>query len=184
MSAPPGLDAFLLGAQARALRVAEVALRSRDDALDVVQDAMLHLARKYAQRPASEWPPLFHRILENKILDWHRRQTVKNRVFLRASQDPDDETATPLTERTADTRLPEASEQLMQAEAMQRLETAIARLPTRQRQAFTLRIWDGLSTDDTARVMGCTDGSVKTHLARALAHLRAEVGDAWSPERS
>ena len=175
---PERLDAFLARVQGRALRVAEIATRSRDEALDIVQDAMLQRARSYGGQPHTEWPPLFHRILENKIRDWQRRQTVRNRLFFWRSRTKDEEQEAP-EERAADLSIPDAPERLMQDEAMQRLKLALVALPARQRQAFTLRVWDGLSTDDTAKAMGCSDGSVKTHLARALANLRGQLGDAW-----
>ena len=176
------LDAFLLASQARAVRVAEIATRSRDDALDIVQDAMLHLANSYGRRPPGEWPPLFHRIVENKIRDWQRRQNVRNRIFFWRIPHPDEDEVQ--VEATApDLSVPDAVERLMQAEAMQKLERAIAALPDRQRQAFVLRVWDGLSTDEAATAMGCSDGSVKTHLSRALAALRTQLGAAWSLEQ-
>jgi len=177
---PQGLDAFLAAAQARAVRVAEIATRSRDDALDIVQDAMLHLARAYGRRPPAEWAPLFHRIVENKIRDFQRRQSVRNRIFFwRSSAAEDDEDSLPEVQ-AQDLAVLDATESLMQAEALKRLERAIAELPTRQRQAFVLRVWEGLSTDDAAKAMGCSDGSVKTHLSRALVTLRAQLGEAWS----
>ncbi len=176
------LDVFLAGAQARAVRVAEIATRSREDALDIVQDAMLHLARSYGTRPAEEWPPLFHRIVENKIRDFQRRQTVRNRVFFWRSRLADDQDEPEIESLTPDLSVTDAVERLMQQEALKRLEIAIAELPARQRQAFVLRIWDGLSTEETATVMGCSDGSVKTHLSRALTALRNRLGAAWSLE--
>ena len=176
------LDAFLVSVQARAVRVAEVATRSRDDALDIVQEAMLHLARAYGRRPPEEWPPLFHRIVENKIRDFQRRQTVRNRVFFWRTRPADELDEPELESLTPDLSVPDATERLMQAEAMRRLELAVADLPARQRQAFVLRVWDGLSTEETANVMGCSDGSVKTHLSRALTALRARLNAAWSLE--
>lgn len=181
-STPARLDAFLASVQARAVRVAEMATRSRDDAMDIVQDAMLHLARAYGQRPPIEWPPLFHRILENKVRDWQRRQTVRNRIFFWRSPGAGEDEDLSLEATAPDLSVPDAAERLMQAEAMQRLERAIAALPTRQRQAFVLRVWDGASTEEAATAMGCSDGSVKTHLSRALAALRTQLGAAWSLE--
>lgn len=181
-SAAAQLDSFLAGAQARAVRVAEIATRSRDDALDIVQDAMMHLAQSYGRRPAVEWPPLFHRIVENKIRDFQRRQSVRNRVFFWRSKLSADLDEPELESLTPDLSVPDAAERLMQQEAMVRLERAIADLPARQRQAFILRVWDGLSTEEAARVMACSDGSVKTHLSRALLALRTKLGAAWSLE--
>lgn len=179
-SNPQRLDAFLLGAQARAVRIAQIATRSRDDALDIVQDAMLHLARSYGSRSPEEWAPLFHRILENKVRDWQRRQTVRNRIFFwRTAATEDEDELLPET-LAPDLTVQDATERLMQAEALKRLEVAMAELPDRQRQAFILRVWDGLSTEEAATAMGCSDGSVKTHLSRALLALRSKLGEAWS----
>src|SRR5271170_8101195 len=68
------LENFLAGVERKAFRIAQIALRHEDDALDAVQDAMLQLAHRYAARPAAEWKPLFYRILENRIRDMQRRR--------------------------------------------------------------------------------------------------------------
>jgi len=61
------LDTFLKSEQNRAYRIAQIATRNPEDALDLVQEAMFKLVEKYAQRPAEEWPPLFYRILTSRI---------------------------------------------------------------------------------------------------------------------
>src|SRR6202040_4372210 len=75
------LDQFLAGVELKAFKIAQAALRHEDDALDAVQDAMLQLARAYADKPAEEWKPLFYRILENRIRDMQRGRTVRGRVI-------------------------------------------------------------------------------------------------------
>src|SRR5438128_3048363 len=75
------LHQFRAGVELKAFKVAQAALRHEDDALDAVQDAMLQLARAYADKPAEEWKPLFYRILENRIRDMQRRRTVRGRVI-------------------------------------------------------------------------------------------------------
>lgn len=174
------LDRFLAGVERRALRVAEMAVRDRDDALDIVQVAMLRLARNYADRPSEEWKPLFYRILYNGIRDWQRRRSVRSRIFgfLPGSRrDEDDEQEDPL-ERVPDGG-PDPSQRVMAGEAMQRLEQALGSLPERQREAFMLRCLEGMDVAETAAAMGCSEGSVKTHYFRALQTLRSQLGEVW-----
>lgn len=176
------LNRFLAGVERSALRIAEMAVRDRDDALDIVQGAMLRLARSYGARPSEEWKPLFYRILYNGIRDWQRRSTVRSRIFgflpgQRADVDDDGPQEDPI-ERVASGD-PEPSQQLMAAEAMEHLEAALAELPARQQQAFTLRCLEGLDVADTAAAMGCSEGSVKTHYFRALHTLRDKLTEVW-----
>jgi len=176
---PASLDAFLASVERRAFRRAQFATRDRDEALDLVQDAMMQLARSYATRPAAEWPALFQRILTNRIRDWQRRQTLRRRLFFwrdgRAEADRDED---PI-EAIADAAQPDGAEQLHRAELMERLAAALATLPGRQREAFELRVWEGLSVEQSAQAMGCSEGSVKTHLSRALAKLRDDLEGVW-----
>jgi RNA polymerase sigma-70 factor (ECF subfamily) len=179
LDATTTLDRFLAGVERRAFRVAQMAVRDRDDALDIVQGAMLRLARSYGNRPSGEWTPLFYRILYNGIRDHQRRRAVRARWFglLPAAPDEDGAAQDPL-ERVADAA-PEPSRQLMAAEAMQQLELALAGLPVRQREAFVLRCLEGLDVAATASAMGCSEGSVKTHYFRALQALRGQLGEVW-----
>lgn len=173
------LDAFLASIERRALRIAEIATRDRDEALDVVQDAMIQLARSYGLRPPEEWPPLFYRILENKIRDWQRRRAVTNRIFFWRAHGEQEEEKADWLEEVADSAQPQAQDLLQREQAMKRLESALTKLPPRQREAFELRIWQGLNIEETAQAMQCSTGSVKTHLFRALAALRQELQGVW-----
>jgi RNA polymerase sigma-70 factor (ECF subfamily) len=174
------LEKFLAEIERRAFRMAQVALRDPDDSLDVVQDAMLKLARHYASRPSAEWRPLFYRILENGIRDLQRRRSVRKRFMAwlpGAKEDPDDEAQDPL-ENVADAA-PGAPELMMQSQAMEQLEVSLRALPARQREAFMLRNFEGLDVAETATAMGCSEGSVKTHYSRAVHTLRAQLGEVW-----
>ena len=173
------LNQFLAEVERRALRMAEIAVRDRDDALDLVQEAMIKLARNYATRPSTEWAPLFFRILQNGIRDWHRRQKVRNRVmvwFGRTTAGDDDYD---ITANAPDPAGRTPDEQLQTTEAMQQLELAVQNLPNRQREAFMLRTFQGLDVAATATAMGCSDGSVKTHYSRAIHSLRDTLGEYW-----
>jgi RNA polymerase sigma-70 factor, ECF subfamily len=171
------LERFLASVELKAFKMAQLALRHEDDALDAVQDAMLQLARSYASRSIEEWKPLFYRILQNRIRDLQRRRTVRARFlsWLPASSTEPDEGDDPIA-RSADSR-PEPGRRLELDEAMHALEHALQELPQRQQQAFLLRNLEGLDVEQTATAMSCSQGSVKTHYFRALQTLRAKLGD-------
>ena len=173
------LNQFLAGVERRALRFAEIAVRDRDEALDLVQDAMIKLARNYAGQPEEEWTPLFYRILQNGIRDWHRRRMVRNRVMVwfGRSSTPDDDYDPVAQAPDPMGRTPD--EQLESQQAMQTLEHAVSELPARQREAFMLRTFEGLDVAGTAVAMGCSEGSVKTHYSRAVHTLRDVLGEHW-----
>jgi RNA polymerase sigma-70 factor (ECF subfamily) len=173
------LNQFLAEVERRALRIAEIAVRDRDEALDLVQNAMIKLARNYVERPAEEWTPLFYRILQNGIRDWHRRQKVRNRVMVFFGRDAKDETDYDPIAAAPDPAGRTPDEQLQTQEAMGELEIAVGELPTRQREAFMLRTFEGLDVAGTAAAMGCSQGSVKTHYSRAVHRLREALGEHW-----
>jgi RNA polymerase sigma-70 factor (ECF subfamily) len=174
------LEAFLAGIERKAFKIAQLALRNEDDALDAVQDAMLSLVRSYAARPSAEWKPLFYRILDNRVRDMQRRRTVRGRVmaWMPFTSGEDDDAGDPLDNAAAVE--PAIVEKLQMEEAIGVLDAKLAALPARQRQAFLLRNFEGLDVAETATAMGCSEGSVKTHYFRALQTLRAELGEFWT----
>ena len=156
------------------------AVRDEQAALDIVQDSMLRLAEKYGNRPAGELPMLFHRIVQNAIRDWYRRQKVRSMwTTLLSSLSPgrgEDEDHDPLEtlQPAGDSNageLPGAA--LEQAQVLEIIEQELTRLPPRQREAFIMRYWEEMDVAETARIMGCSEGSVKTHCSRAT-HALAE----------
>lgn len=173
------LDRFLLSVEKRAFRIARIAVRHDDDALDIVQDAMLQLARRYAQRPSEEWRPLFYRILQNRIRDCQRRRKVRAKVmsWLPGWKADEGEAADPC-HGVPDVR-PQPQDLLASDQAMAALEKALAGLPGRQQEAFMLRNFEGMDVAQTASAMGCSEGSVKTHYSRAVHTLREHLGAAW-----
>ena len=178
------IEAFLRDVEARAYRIALAHIRDRGEALDIVQDAMIRLVRRYADRPSEEWPPLFYRILQNRIRDIQRRRAVCSRVLSFFGGTASDDEHDPLVEAPA----PQADnplEQVTADDAMRALERALGDLPARQREAFMLRNFEGLDVAQTAVAMSCTEGSVKTHYSRAVHRLRvvlAEHGEEQSNE--
>ena len=146
------LEAFLADVGTRAFRFAEAGLRSRDDALDAVQDAMMKMLA-YRERPAAEWTPLFWSILRRKIVDLQRRGNFRLRFMA------------PASERSEDSLIDWADSAAGPSQAHD------------QREAFTLRVLEELDVADTARAMGCSEGSVKTHLSRARDALQKQLED-------
>jgi len=167
------LEAFLKGVERRAFKQAMFAVRDEEAALDIVQDAMLRLAEKYGHRPAAELPLLFHRIVQNAVRDWFRRQKVRSlwtTLLSSLSGGSDDEDRDPLDtlEAAGPPNVHGApAEQFEQSQVLEIIEQELARLPERQRQAFIMRYWEELDVAETAKVMGCSEGSVKTHCSRA-----------------
>jgi len=165
------LEQFLAAISARAFRFAEAGLRQREDALDAVQDAMVRMLG-YRERPAAEWTPLFWSILRSRMVDLQRRRTFRLRWFSAAPQHADGSEVDWLDERE-----PGPSRRHEGREAWAALAQALRRLPRRQREAFSLRVLEELDVPTTARIMGCSEGSVKTHLFRAREALKQQLED-------
>ena len=142
---------------------------------------MLRLAEKYGAKPVTELPLLFQRILQNAIRDFFRRRKVRSlwiTLFSALTPRRDDDDADPLEtlESVAgptQQRGPDA--QVEQVQLLDLIEKEIRKLPARQREAFLLRYWEELDVAETAAVMGCSEGSVKTHCSRAAHALAAAL---------
>ena len=166
------MEQFLASVEKRAYRMAEFATGHSDEALDIVQDAMFKLVEKYSDRQESEWGPLFHTILQSRINDWHRRNVVRKKFgffFGRSDEEEDPMQSVP------DPVAFDPARKLKGEQAMDHLELAVKTLPLRQQQAFLLRYWEEYGVAQTAKIMGCSQGSVKTHCSRALAALRDQI---------
>lgn len=168
------LSDFLKSVEKRAWKRAVYAVRDDDAALDIVQDTMIRLSEKYADRPAAELPLLFQRILSNATMDWFRRQKVKNQVVRNFSEyetpgaDGDFDILETLEALGGPLQSESAAESVSRAQILQTIEAEVALLPARQREAFLLRYWEELDVAETAASMGCSEGSVKTHCSRAV----------------
>lgn len=166
------MDRFLASVEQRGFRLALALLGDRDDAQDAMQDAMFTLVRRYATRAESEWTPLFWTILRSRITDQQRRRTFRNRFRAWFGPRDDDEVSGDPFSAIAGAEA-EPSVVLEQRGALHAVEVAVRALPARQQQAFVLRVYQGLDVAETAAAMGCSEGSVKTHLSRAMSALRA-----------
>jgi len=169
------LSDFLKGVEKRAFKRTAYTVRNDDAALDIVQDSMIRIAEKYADRPAEELPLIFQRILSNATMDWFRRQKVRNAVVVNLSEfeGADDEGGDfdllELLDASSDSVAAEsASDSVSRLQILELIDGEVAKLPGRQREAFLLRYWEELDVAETAAVMGCSEGSVKTHCSRAV----------------
>lgn len=163
------LDNFLRASQHKALAAARLSV-PESDAMDCVQAAMFKFVRKYRKRPAAEWRPLFFRVLYNELRDWHRKTVVRKALIwpMKPGEEFQGRAAHP--ERW-----------LASTDAGQALIKVLGGLPLRQQQAFVLRHWEGLDTRETGAAMGISTGSVKVHLSRAMARLRAALESHHEP---
>lgn len=159
--------------------MAEISTGNREDALDILQDAMCKLVDKYASRNPEEWGPLFHTILQRMIVDWYRRHAVRERFrgwF--GSNHNENEPEDPM-QNVKDNTAQTPEQEVHSGRRIAMLDRAIRELSLRQQQAFLLRTLEGCDVKQTAQIMKCSDGSVKTHYSRAVYNLREKLGDDW-----
>lgn len=182
MASRQEMSDFLASVERRAFKHALFALRDEEAALDTVQDAMMRLAEKYAEKPAAELPMLFQRILHNAVTDFFRRQKVRNAwtTLLSSITGTDDngDERDPLEILEAEhgtARAESAADQVERAQVIAAIEAEISKLPARQREAFMMRYWEEMDVAETAAAMGCSEGSVKTHCSRATHTLAAAL---------
>ncbi len=173
MASAQEISDFLRQVEKRAFRQTAYAVRDDHAALDIVQDAMLKLADKYASKPIDEYPMLFQRILQNTMRDYWRRQKVRNlwTTLFSSFGQQEEEDYDPLETIEVENADSDPADQLERSQIMTLIEKALTRLPSRQREAFVLRYWEELDVAETASVMGCSEGSVKTHCSRAVSTL-------------
>ena len=168
------LSDFLKSVEKRAFKRSLYHVRNEEAALDIVQDSMMKLAEHYGHKSIDELPMLFQRILSNCTLDWFRRKKVHTSLFSNMSdfESPGDDGDFDLLETLyagEDSEKNESSQtQLERAQTLRAIEKEIEELPARQREAFLLRYWEDMDVAETAAVMGCSQGSVKTHCSRAV----------------
>jgi RNA polymerase sigma factor (sigma-70 family) len=174
MATDKELSDFLAHVERRAFKQAVYAVRKDESALDIVQDAMIKLAEKYGDKPAAELPMLFQRILQTTILDYFRREKVRNTwvslfsgLGRRGGEDEDFDILESYEAEDGSAAAESSMDQVERAQTLRLIEAEIQKLPARQREAFLMRYWQDMDVAETAAAMGCSEGSVKTHCSRA-----------------
>ncbi len=177
------LSDFLIKTERRAYKQALFSVRDEDTALDIIQDSMTKLTVKYAAKPVEELPLLYQQILQNTIRDYYRRQKTRSlwstlfSAFTPNAPNKDQEDfdifeTLQIKQESNFGKVPDA--ELERKQLIDLIEEAMKTLPMRQREAFILRYWEDMSVAETAIIMNCSEGSVKTHCSRA-AHTLATI---------
>ncbi|WP_287600048.1 sigma-70 family RNA polymerase sigma factor [Thiothrix sp.] len=179
------LEPFLRRIRPQALAFASLRLRDEDTALDMVQETMIGFVKVAANYETDAWKNLFYKILLRRISDWQRKVAWRNRLyhilpFSQLSDADDDETEETFTH--AGNATPDTAESAYDAGILSgHFERVLQSLPPRQQEAYLLRQWQAMSVKETASIMGCSEGSVKTHLSRAMQTLKEQLGE-WLDE--
>ncbi len=176
------LTLFLQSVRSGALAFTTVRVWDEEVALDLLQEAMIGFAK--ATRPDDEtiWKALFYKILSRRIADWQRKQIWRNRItriipFSGLQHDDEDESV----DFAASGGDGDPEQNHSAAQLAKQFEIALAGLPARQQEAYLLRQWQAFSVGETAVIMKCSEGSVKTHLSRAMKVLKEQLGE-WIDE--
>lgn len=168
------LSDFLKSVEKRAFKRSVYHVRDDEAALDIVQDSMMKLAHSYGDKPITELPMLFQRILSNTTLDWFRRRKTRNALFSNMSdfeswgEEGDFDLLETLEMLTDSVGTESAQDATERTQTLHQIEEAVQQLPGRQREAFLMRYWEEMDVAETATAMGCSEGSVKTHCSRAV----------------
>ena len=175
------MEAFLKSVEKKAFRIIQIATGGADDALDILQESMMAFVRRYSTKDESEWRPLFYKVVQNKIRDWLRKEKLKRLFFfsIPAHQQDESEIMPDPIDTVPDLQTANPLTGAKTSQALARLHIVIKQLPARQQQVFLLRAWEGLSTQETATAMNCTEGTVKTHYFRAVNRLKEELEGTW-----
>ena len=157
-AADQGVTALYAAHAVGLIRLGFVMLGDRGTAEDVVQEAFLGLYRNWDRLndPANALTYVRSSVLNGcrAVLRTRARRDRRDRVAAR-DRPPFDS----------------AEAAVLLSEEHQEVLAAVRKLADRQREALTLRYYLGLSTDETARVMGISPGTVKSAMSRAIATL-------------
>jgi RNA polymerase sigma-70 factor (ECF subfamily) len=157
--------------QGRIYAVAYRITLNREDALDVTQEALLKAFRKIdTWQPTSGFLPWLMRLTSNQSIDWIRRRNRRRHAQL------DDARVAP-TGAAIEPAAQDTEQAVRAREIDERVQDALSVLSPSQRSVFVMRHYEGLQLAEIAAALGCTVGSVKVHLFRALKKLQVELGD-------
>jgi RNA polymerase sigma-70 factor (ECF subfamily) len=170
----PAFDELVRRHQGRVYAVAYRLTSNREDALDVSQEAFLKAYRKIGRwQPKGPFLPWLLRLTINQAIDLLRREKRQRRRSLEDRLEPEE------PGRGAQQPFGAAERLVAAREIDGRVQAAMRVLSPAQRAVFVMRHYEGLPLADIAAVLGCTTGSVKVHLFRALKKLQRELRDLY-----
>lgn len=142
-------------------------VKSEDTALDILQESMLKLMEHYSEKPVGELPLLFNTIVSNSVNDYFRKKNNQTIQYISdfgiEAENEEDFLDSASIEKSPDFQF----NQLYSQEILTFIQDGLNLLPLRQKEAFLLRYMDEFSITETAEIMKCSEGSVKTHCSRA-----------------
>jgi len=168
-----GFEELIAAHSSRVLALARRLVGNREDAEDIAQDAFLRLHRHIGDfRGDSSVATWLHRTVSRLAIDQLRRRKLKERIFFfrNSNEDADPVDLTPDT-------APSPGQNFFAGEIRQRMEQALQKLSARQRVVFTLRHYEELPLKEIAERLELEEGTVKSHLHRAVSILRQELKD-------
>jgi len=137
------------------------AVRDRDSAADIVQEAYARVLAQGEDKPIAQPRALLYHTARNLVIDRHRRSVARGEADLMADAGEE-------MERLAGPAAFEPDTALASAQAVDALVQAIEDLPPRCREAFVLHRFDGLPHAEVAERMGISRKMVEQHIKLAM----------------
>lgn len=157
---PSSFDDFVAERTDQLLRYATALTCDPHLAKDVVQEVLLRAQQRWRRIEAADQPMAYvRRMIMNEYLSWRRRRANRDVMVAHAK----------LVELGGS-----VADQTGRFDERQEMLGRIVRLPRRQRAVLVLRYYEDLADDEIAAVLGCTEATVRSHVSRALATLRAD----------
>ncbi len=142
-----------------------------DDAMDITQEVFMRVYRALSSwKGRSKFSTWLHRIALNTTIDYLRRNRRHVREFVRLAEEEDSEDLGRKLQEGVTHETPSRVLELKELRCA--IYSAVVKLPSRQRKCFVLRHYYVLPIKEIAEILGCSEGTVKRHLYRALQRLR------------
>lgn len=158
-------------------------LDNRSDLEDLVQDVFLSIFKSLNRfRGDSSLKTWIYRITVNHCINWRKRVSFRfRRRWLSLHESPSGDTGIPRIETiSARAKTPEA--EVIQAEQMRQVRAAIQKLPVKFRMVLVLRDLEELSYEEIARIVGVSNGTVKSRINRARTKVRVLLAEVLPDE--